>query len=192
MNVNKCIPKDVGKDCNENYSYVKNPFVCKTAFQVRISGDKPKNMKHETDYVFNAHNPSNGNKYLINPNNSRMSFTFGKGEEKEMTDFENMDYEVPAHVLNEKCKYKEHKEGLPLSYIQIKTEEEGIEWYKKHYPKIPDDLLPIIARYSWGDPITKKGIKNEKKKINKKLALKGFTALTIKDNNDNPFVVKFD
>lgn len=192
MNVSKCIPKNIGNDCNESYSYVKNPFICKTAFQVRLSGDKPKSMKNDTNYVFNAHNPSNGNKYLINPNNDKMCFTFGKGEEKEMTAFDKMDYEVSADVLNEKCNFKQHKEGLPLSYILIKTEEEGIEWYKKHYPKIPDDLLPIIARYSWGDPITKKGIKNEKKKIKKKLEQKGLQVLSKKDNNENPFVLKFD
>ena len=191
MSVNKCIPKNIGKECGDNYTYVKNPFICKSAFQVRISADKPKNMQHDTNYIFNAENPSNGNKYLINPNNDKMSFTFGKGEEKEMTAFENMDYEVPAEVLNKKCKFKEHKEGLPLSFIQIKTEEEGIEWYKKHYPKIPDDLLPIIARYNWGEPITKKGIKNEKKKINRKLEQKGFQRFTKKDNNDNPFLITF-
>ena len=37
-----------------------------------------------------------------------------------------------------------------------------------NYPRIPDDLIPIIARYHWGEPITKKGIRNEKKKIIKK------------------------
>lgn len=190
--MNNIIPKNVGKNCNDNYSLVKNPFMCKSAFEVRISADKPKDMRHDTNYIFNAENPSNGNKYLINPNNSKMNFTFGIGEEKEMTSFDNLDYEVPADVLNEKCKYKKHKDGLPLSFIQIKTEEEGIEWYKKHYPKIPDDLLPIIARYNWGEPITKKGIKNEKKKIKNKLQKKGFKVLTKKDNGDNPYVVKFD
>ncbi len=48
-----------------------------------------------------------------------------------------------------------------------------MEWYSKHYPKLPDDLLPIIARYHWGEPITKKSLKNEKKKIIKKEQSKG-------------------
>ena len=187
MTISKCIGNST-----ESYTHIKNPFVCKTAFEVRLTLDKPKDMKNSTNYIFNADNPSNGNKYLINPNNEKMSFTFGKGEEKEMTSFDKMDYEIPADVLNKKCKYKKHKEGLPLSFLQITTEEEGIEWYKKHYPKIPDDLLPIIARYNWGEPITKKGIKNEKKKINKKLQQKGLKVLTRQDNDNKPYQISFD
>ena len=44
-----------------------------------------------------------------------------------------------------------------------------------NYPKIPTDLLPIIARYHWGEPITKKNVKNERKKITKDLNKKGMT-----------------
>ena len=44
----------------------------------------------------------------------------------------------------------------------------GIEWYRTHYPKMPEELLPIMARYNWGEPITKKAVKNEKKKLKKK------------------------
>ena len=181
----------------DNYQLIKNPFCCNSKFQVRVSPDKdPRYNKSygQKEHIYTATNESNGNKYLINPNDHKMSFTFGKAKEVEMISTDCVDYEIPPEVLNEKRKdgKKIHTQGLPLSFIQITTEEEGIEWYKKHYPKIPDDLLPIIARYNWGDPINKKMIKNEKKKITRKLQEKGLTILTKKDNNDNPFYVKFD
>ncbi|MAK55546.1 MAG: hypothetical protein CML17_06845 [Pusillimonas sp.] len=135
-----------------------------------------------------------GNQYLINPNNDKMSYVFGLEKDEELISSDNVDFQIPAEVLNEKRNDgKElHKQGLPLSFIQIKTEEEGVEWYKKHYPKIPTDLLPIIARYHWGEPITKKAIKNERKKINKKAEKKGLKILTSKDNKDNPFIIEFN
>ena len=186
------ISKAVGKKTNE-YKHIKNPFVCNGEFQVRLDGDKPQ-TNLDTDYIMNAHNPVNGNRYLINPNNDKMSFTFGTGEEKETTDFDKFDYEVSAETLNKKrTDGKEiHKEGLPLSFIHIDNEEDGINWYKKNYPKIPDDLLPIIARYNWGDPITKKAIKNEKKKIIKTLKKDGLKVKTKEDNDNKPFILTFD
>ena len=119
---------------------------------------------------------------MINHIDDGLSYTFGKidldtqdiVEDKSIIEMEKYDYEVPAEVLNKTSKVK-HEEGLPLSFLQIDNEEEGILWYSQHYPKIPDELYPIIARYHWGEPITKKSIKNEKKKITKKLGKKGIT-----------------
>ena len=96
-----------------------------------------------------------------------------------------LDYEIPPEVLNKNSKVKHHQ-GLPISFLQIKTEEEGVEWYKQHYPQIPDDLLPVIARYHWGEPMTKKGLKNERKKIIKKAEKQG---IQVKKGG---FVVKFE
>ena len=83
------------------------------------------------------------------------------------------DYIVDAETLNKNRTDGKtpHKEGnnIPLSFLQINNTQDGMLWYKKNYPKIPDDLLPIIARYHWGDPITKKSIKNERKKLQKKM-----------------------
>jgi hypothetical protein len=167
----------------ENYLNLQNPFVCNSKFQVRLSPNKDPRYNKITgkEHIFEGENSSNGNKYLINPCDEKMSYVFGKGEEKEMTDFDKFDYQVPIEKLNENKDKDLHKEALPLSFLQIKTEIEGVEWYKKHYPKIPDDLLPIIARYHWGDPITKKSIKNEGKKIKKKLEKKGFEINNNKD-----------
>ena len=65
-----------------------------------------------------------------------------------------------------------HNEPLPISFLQIKEGdiEAGIQWYKHHYPKIPDDLIEIMARYNFGDLkyATRKSIKNNAKKYKKK------------------------
>ena len=179
----------------DDYKNIKNPFCCNSNFQVRMSGGKdPRQQDIDGLNTIFQGCSLKGNQYLINPTNDKMSYVFGLEKEEELISSDNVDFEVPPEVLNEKRNdgKKLHKEGLPLSFIQIKTEEEGVEWYKKHYPKIPTDLLPIIARYHWGEPITKKGIKNERKKITKKAQKKGLSILTRKDNRDNPFLVEFN
>ena len=55
----------------------------------------------------------------------------------------------------------------PLSYIACKSAEEGELWYRTKYPDFPEDFYGIIARYTWGNPQTKKSIKNEVKKVKK-------------------------
>ena len=156
---------------------IKNPFVCNTKAQIRLSLDKdPRVFKGGTLYAHKIE-LENGNTLLHNPQDERLSFMIGKYEldyNQSITDMSKYDYEVPVEVINKTSKV-EHKQALPLSFLQIRTEEEGIDWYARHFPKIPDDLLPIIARYHWGEPITKKGIKNEKKKIEKKLKKEGLS-----------------
>tara|TARA_R110000772_G_scaffold223089_3_gene333482 strand:+ start:289 stop:831 length:543 start_codon:yes stop_codon:yes gene_type:complete len=152
---------------------IKNPFVCNSAFHVRMGLDKdPRSKIGNTDFSKEVA-LDNGNTIMINELDPKLEYMFGSEVvDTELVSLSNMDYEVPPEVLNKTSKV-EHKEGLPLSFLQVKTEEEGLEWYKINYPKIPEELLPIIARYHWGEPITKKAIKNEKKKINKKLSKSG-------------------
>ena len=59
--------------------------------------------------------------------------------------------------------------GLPLSFLQVKTVEEGTEWYKAT-TKYPDEVCEILAKYEWGGLryTTKKEFKNMKKKTTKK------------------------
>ena len=177
---------------------IKNPFICDTSAGVRLSLDKdPRMNKHNSSQFVQEYKSENGNTHLISETNSNINYCFGVSPETEAerTSIDNMDYMIPAETLNKTSKV-EHKDGLPLSFLQIETEEAGIEWYEKHYPKIPTDLLPIIngvnfavffpsgenflsllpiiARYHWGKPITKKSLKNEKKKIQKDLHKKGF------------------
>lgn len=161
-----------------DYRMIKNPFVCKAFGDgVRLSLSKPTDIarKGNTNYIQESYTKE-GNIKLENSVDNKLSYTFGKGEINildEYADIDKYDYVITPDILNEKCKYKEHKESLPLSFLQIDNEEDGIIWYMKHYPRIPDELYPIIARYHWGEPITKKGIKNEKKKIERKLKDKG-------------------
>ena len=154
---------------------VKNPFVCRSDFEVRVSLDKdPRKHKGNTDFL-NLYETDEGCVHLVNKLDGRSSYEFGKiapNKYKEMSIINKYDYDLSAEFLNEKrTDGKElHKDPLPLSFIQISNEKDGALWYKMNYPRIPDDLIPIIARYHWGEPITKKGLKNEKKKIIKKEA----------------------
>jgi len=70
--------------------------------------------------------------------------------------------------------------GLPMSYLQIKTVEEGTVWYQAN-TKYPDEVCEMMAKYEWGDlrRTTKKEFKNLKKKTAKKKARK-HGGLTIK------------
>jgi hypothetical protein len=154
---------------------IKNPFTCKSSVGVRIALDKDP-RDHKENFSIEEYESANGNKHFYSETNNKINFTFGTAPEtdKEYTTRDKFDFQVPVEIINKTAKVK-HKSPLPLSFIQIRTEEEGIEWYKNNYPKIPDDLLPIIARYHWGEPITKKAIKNEKKKIEKKLKKQGLS-----------------
>jgi hypothetical protein len=177
------MPKVEVKKCQSDPRLIKNTFICGSARGIRLGLDKdPRRFKGDTQYI----HPilmENGNTLLHNEIDDKLSFVIGTGEmayNESMSNIDKYDYEVPAEYLNKVCKYKNHQEGLPLSFLQIKTEDEGIEWYAKHHPKIPTDLLPIIARYHWGEPITKKGIKNEKKKIEKEMQKQGLQVINKK------------
>ena len=104
------------------------------------------------------------------------------------------DYLVPLSA--EYAAKTKHTEPLPLSFLQIKEGdvEAGILWYKQHYPKVPDDLIEIMARYNFGDLkyATRKSIKNNAKRYRKKHAQKApqlTKGLTVKHG---PVVVTFD
>ena len=57
-----------------------------------------------------------------------------------------------------------------LSYMSVTSVGEGEEWYRQNFPKVPDDLYGLMARWSFGDlsEVTKKSVKNKKKKDLKK------------------------
>ena len=57
---------------------------------------------------------------------------------------------------------------VPISYAQIKKPQQGEEWYRAKFPDLPEDFYGIIARYTWGHKFTKKEIKNETKKYDRK------------------------
>ena len=177
------------KKCQSDPRLIKNPFICGSSVGIRLGLDKdPRRFKGDTQFCHNI-KMENGNTLLHNELDEKLSFTIGKAEldyNESIINIDKYDYSVSPEHLNKVCKYKNHTEGLPLSFLQITTEEEGLEWYAKHYPKIPTDLLPIIARYHWGLAITKKGIKNEKKKIVKEAEKQGLQVIK------KPIIVKFD
>jgi hypothetical protein len=43
--------------------------------------------------------------------------------------------------------------GVPLSFLDIRTVDEGIQWYNEH-TDMPDCMLPYLAEYHWGKPVT--------------------------------------
>ena len=136
--------KEFGKETTD-YLNVKNPFVCKSISEVRLSTKIPeKHVNENNNHIIKA---DSGNTYLYNPTDEKLCFTFGTNiEETTLINIDKYDYEVPAQVLNEKRTDGKqlHKDGLPLSFIQIDNEVDGVEWYKKHYPQIPDDLFSLI------------------------------------------------
>ena len=79
-----------------------------------------------------------------------------------------------------------------LSYLRVKTIEEGADWYRKEFPQLPDQICEIMARWNWGDlsQLTKKKVKNDKKKLEK-----GNTKtqkLYGLETKQGEFVIKFD
>tara|TARA_R110000744_G_scaffold130917_1_gene238772 strand:+ start:1178 stop:1765 length:588 start_codon:yes stop_codon:yes gene_type:complete len=177
----KLLSKVYYKMTDSSAPLIKNPFVCNSAAQVRMSLDKdPRVTKGNTSFC-NEVLTKNGNTHMINQLDDKLSFCFGTAEEagQEYTDIANYDYELSAETLNNLRSNDKvtHTSAIPISFIQIDNELDGIEWYKLNHPKIPDDLLPIIARYHWGEPITKKSVKNEKKKIQKKMGKQGLTLI---------------
>ena len=90
---------------------------------------------------------------------------------------------------------KEHADDVvdkrsSLSFMNVKSVEEGIDWYRLNFPKIPDELLEPMARWNFGDlsQITKKDVKNDKKRIARGKKPKVCEGLKVKNGN---FVVKF-
>tara|TARA_R110000824_G_scaffold257252_3_gene446219 strand:+ start:2072 stop:2563 length:492 start_codon:yes stop_codon:yes gene_type:complete len=112
----------------------------------------------------------------ISATDSRLNYTFCKEEDikeknnlPEVIGRELIDYGV---VIKEGKKEDENNSGsldtiAPLSYATINDAESGELWYRESMPNLPEDFYGIIARYTWGQPQTKKSIKNEVKKIKK-------------------------
>jgi len=107
---------------------------------------------------------------------NRLNYTFCKKEDidinnnlPEVIDRSMIDYSV---VVKKGEPETEDSIGTldetkPLSYIACKSQEQGELWYRQKYPNLPEDFYGIISRYTWGNPQTKKSIKNEVKKVKK-------------------------
>lgn len=144
--------------------------------------------------------PVSENYKLIVTDNSRCNYLCGsKGLEEDMnqqkakseyinTDDPCIDYNI---VQQEKVdKELEVSKQDSLSFMNVKTLEEGEAWYRKNFPQVPDELYPIMARWNWGDlqDVTKKSIKQDKKRIARGKKPKVLPGLQRKEGS---FVVEF-
>ena len=111
---------------------------------------------------------------------------------EEFTPLERVDYGIGVEAEPEAELPETRKD---LSFLNVKTIEEGIEWYRKLDNKIPEELLPIMARWQWGDlsKITKKQVKNENKKLKKKKKKEDKRGIKIRNSTkENPVIISFD
>tara|TARA_R110002012_G_scaffold305836_1_gene510128 strand:- start:56 stop:520 length:465 start_codon:yes stop_codon:yes gene_type:complete len=132
-------------------------------------------MTIEKDDVVNLENKLCPRTY-ISATDSRLNYTFCKEEDikeknnlPEVIGREMIDYGV---VIKKGDEANEDSVGTldtttPMTYAGITNTDDGEQWYRDTYPNLPDDFYGIIARYTWGQPQTKKSIKNEVKKIKK-------------------------
>ena len=108
----------------------------------------------------------------------------------EWVDPHQLDYNLmPPPEFGEKyeeCTVK-HK-GVPMSYLQIKTVEEGAEWYKAT-SKYPDEVCEMLSRYEWGD--LKYTTKKEFRNLAKRTKRKRQTSQTRLKVKRGPVVVSF-
>ena len=86
---------------------------------------------------------------LAPPGGTADADEFVKGElmnmDQEFTDPKDVDYQIGPPR-------EDNKKNPPLSYTQITSEEEGVDWYRKHHPEYPDGVLRIMSRCAFGNP----------------------------------------
>ena len=81
-------------------------------------------------------------------------------------------------------------QGLPMSFLQVQSVEEGTEWYKMN-TRYPDEVCEMLAQYERGDLryTTKKEFKNLKKKTHRKTGKQDH--MTVRRPNE-PILLHFD
>ena len=97
--------------------------------------------------------------------------------------------------IDEYCdNFENNMKQKKLSYMKVNNVEEGAEWYKAEFPKLPDELCEIMGRWNWGElnTLTKKQLKNDKKKINKGNPNKKQKELYGLEAKKGNFVISFD
>tara|TARA_R110000850_G_scaffold196361_3_gene322809 strand:- start:3100 stop:3510 length:411 start_codon:yes stop_codon:yes gene_type:complete len=119
---------------------------------------------------------------IIQSSDPRLNFTFMK--KKEIENF----HKAPDILTSDKIDYGiKVKDGndfyldqvVPISLLDIRTLQDATEWYKLKYPNLPDEYWEIMAKYHCDQPFTKKQLKNEVKKLNKKGKSKELSGLKI-------------
>jgi hypothetical protein len=89
-----------------------------------------------------------GNVFFGSCSDSRMEYEIIKDPTKEEDKVEWLDMDrVDYHMCFDAYKGTDLEDiGVPLSYLDVKTVAEGMEWYSKH-TKMPDCMIPILAEY---------------------------------------------
>ena len=152
-----------------------------------------------SDNTFNKNLIKEGQYNALNTRDSRLNYVCGtKGFENDiktnLVSTDPIDYSIGKNPeLEPEAEFLDLPDTrMNLSFLQVKTIKEGIEWYRKLDPKIPEELLPLMARWNWGDlaTITKKQVKNENKKAVKKGKSK--TSINSIKIKKEPFLVSFN
>ena len=141
----------------------------------KLMGD----LKHE--YIAKAVEPviafSQNNTTQIESNDERLNYMFVKQEDidnkvflkQEYLDTDKIDYSV---IVDKQDTGDTHTTGLgkldkvlPASFFQVKTIEEGTNYYLRKNPDLPEDVAEIMSRYTFGD---KQSMKPKPKKTKNK------------------------
>lgn len=113
---------------------------------------------------------------LITSNDPRFNYTFQPEEDidkfHEIPDIITMnryDYCFKRDDGEVENNFKKLPTLTPASMLSCANSLEDMEgWYAAKFPNLPEEYYGIMARYSLGQPLTKKQTKNELKKMNKK------------------------
>ena len=121
------------------------------------------------------------NRILVPCSDDRMSYEIV--QTKFFEDDEEFFPDHHADILDtSKVDYQFGEFNLPLSFLSITSRDEGEAWYREN-TKVPECMVPYLARYHWGDLHPKYDPKPiRKKKKNEPIFSK----------NTGKFVVRFD
>ena len=109
---------------------------------------------------------------LIQSNDPRFNFTIQK--EEDIDNFNKLPDIITLDAYDYSFKKDDgNKDTLPnlthySLYASTLSLENMEEWYRQKYPTMPDEYHGIMARYSCGQNLTKKEVKNGIKKFKKK------------------------
>ena len=126
------------------------------------------------------------NNIIVQSSDPRLNFTFMKKDD--IVNFNNQPDILDTGCLDYGVKVGEAdgsnlSKTIPLSYIDLKTVEEGEEWFKNKYPNLPEEYWSIMSKYYLKEPFTKKSLKNDLKKLKKKGTNKNLQGLKILKGN---------
>jgi hypothetical protein len=113
----------------------------------------------------------------IEATDDRMNYLFIKPDDinhkvflkKEYLDLDKIDYGV---VIDKQDSQDNHTAGLgkfdttlPASFFNVKSVEDGTEYYMRKNPDLPEGVAEIMARYTFGEKVS---VKQKPKKDKKK------------------------